>query len=312
MHFTFYLSSMLIAFVHNGKAFLPEIAAYTEYFTAMGMRCQVTHPRLLNKLQPNVAWHFMGMDRQKKTAGVFTIHEYVSASTPPVTKLKNRVKRAVNVKPDHRIFQNEFVRKAFDFKDGVPHSYRDMGIPASWLEPLEVEKEFDFIYTGELWQRGLDRILHAFAYGAMKNRTLLIVSRDYRQVSEGLKDSKNIIFAGPVPHEEVRTLICKSRFALNIMRDAEPFNRQTSTKLLEYCACKVPVISSDYEWARNFQQQNGGRFFFIRDNFTWDNITSFNYHFPDLSGWTWEQQIERSGIPALLTHKFPELKAVNS
>lgn len=306
---------MLIAFVHSGKSFLPEIEAYTNYFTAMGIRCEVTHPRRLHKLKPAVAWHFMGIDRQRKEEGVFTIHEYVSASTPPAPKLKNNVKRMLSVQPDHRVFQNEYVKNSLNFKDDVPYSYRDMGIPAAWLEPLEEDKEFDFIYTGELWKRGLERVLHAFAYGAMKGHSLLIVSREYKQVSEGLKDVKNIIFKGPVPHEQVRTLIHKSSYALNIMPDTAPFNRQTSTKMLEYCACKVPVISSDYEWVRNFQEQNGGKFFFLTDglaNFTWENVMKFKYDFPDLSNMTWEQQIERSGIPAMLMQQFPELKAANS
>jgi glycosyltransferase involved in cell wall biosynthesis len=306
---------MLIAFVHNSKAFLPEIAAYTNYFTRMGSRCEVTDGRRLHKLQPTVAWHFMGIDRQKKQEGIFTIHEYVSASTPPAARLKNAVKRMISVQPDHRVFQNEYVKNALGFNDGVAHSYRDMGIPAHWLEPPDERKEFDFIYTGELWQRGLDRVLHAFAYGAMKTHSLLIVSRDYQQVSDSLKDVKNIVFAGPVPHDEVRTLIAKSRFALNIMPDAAPFNRQTSTKLLEYCACRVPVITSDYEWVRKFARANGGNFFFLTKelaNFSWENITRFNYSFPDLGKWTWEQQIQRSGIPALLAKKFPELKAADA
>jgi Glycosyl transferases group 1 len=307
---------MLIAFVHESKSFLPEILAYTKFFTARGIECRVTNSRGLQKLNPTVAWHFMGIDRQKKTEGVFTIHEYLSASTPPAATLKNKTKRVLSTKPDHRVFLNEFVRTAFGFNDGVPYSYREMGVPAEWLlQPLNAPKEYDFIYIGELLQRGLDPVLKAFANGSMKEHTLLVLSGNYGKAQEEYASARNIFFEGPVPHDMVRTFIGKARFALNIMPDASPFNQQTSTKLLEYCACKAPVITTDYFWVRTFQQQYGGNFFYLEkdlSNFNWETIAAFNYEFPDLSAWTWEQQIERSGLPALLAQKFPELRAAGS
>src|SRR5215207_1765881 len=135
---------MLLAFVHNGKAFLPELTAYTRHFTSMGIRCEVTSPEQLGKLNPDVAWHFMGIDRQRSNAG-FTIHEYTSASVPPAASLKNIYKRVFNKKPDYRLFLNDFVRTAISFKDDIPFGYRDMGVPEAWLHSSpEKTAAYDF------------------------------------------------------------------------------------------------------------------------------------------------------------------------
>ena len=94
------------------------------------------------------------------------------------------------------------------------------------------------------------------------------------------------------------------------MVDKEPFNEQTSTKLLEYAALKMPIITTDYKWIRNFQKENGGNFFYLEkdlSNFIWKNISQFNYSFPDLKEWTWEKQIRKSGVLEFLQTKFRNL-----
>ena len=124
---------MLIAFVHNGKAFLPEIKAYTEFFTSKGIECQVVDQSGLAQIKHDVAWHFMGIDLHKKQEGVFAIHEYTSASMPPAAGFKDFYKRFFSAKPDFRLFLNEYVRRLFAFDDEVPFGFRDMGVPETWL-----------------------------------------------------------------------------------------------------------------------------------------------------------------------------------
>jgi glycosyltransferase involved in cell wall biosynthesis len=301
---------MHIAFIHDSKSFLPEIAAYTQFFSSKDISCEVIHPRNLRNIKPDVYWHFMGTDRQQKPAGAITIHEYTSASVPPAAGLKNLYKRVFHTKPDYRLFLNEFTKAALGFSDGVPWGYRDMGIPASWLEQRSSgnKKTHDFIYVGELRNRGIESLLNAFATGRMRERTLLIVSKDYDAIRSRYAAASNISFTGPMPHNEVRSLMEQSRFAINFVPGKAPFSRQTSTKLLEYAACKVPVITSDYYWVRHFQEQHGGSFFYLGDglsNFNWEQVQDFSYGFPDLSAWTWEQQILRSGVVDFLAKRFP-------
>ena len=144
-----------------------------------------------------------------------------------------------------------------------------------------------------------------------RERSVLILSKDYEKLAKKYETKKNIEFSGPVPQSKIPFYISTARFALNIRADVEPYNRQTSTKLLEYAACKIPVITSDLEWVRQFQRKHGGKYFYLTDdlsNFTWDNINRFEYSFPDLREFTWEQQIKRSGVLDFLSSKFPNIK----
>jgi hypothetical protein len=93
------------------------------------------------------------------------------------------------------------------------------------------------------------------------------------------------------------------------MPDIEPFNQLTSTKFLEYAACGIPIISTNYAWVNNFQQECGGRILLLSpdlNDLTWEKVNSFAYETPDMSGWTWSQQIRRSGVLHYLQAQFPE------
>lgn len=282
---------MRIAFVHNSKAFLPEAEAYTRYFSGLGYECGVISPAELRRIRPDVEWHFMGTDTGLKKNAAFVIHEYSSASMPPFADLKNKVKKFFNVKPDYRLFLNEYVKESFQFNDKVPYGYRDMGINKEWLNDVPAKKEYDFIYVGELRQ-GLEDLLDK-----LKGQKVLVVSNNYQKFQQ---ENNGVAFVGPVPHAEVHNLIRKARFGINYMPDVAPFIWQTSTKVLEYCACKVPVVSSGYPWMWEFEEKYGGKYFFIDHDFSLEAVQNFNYEFPDLTEWTWEKQIEKSGIVEVL------------
>lgn len=301
---------MHITFVHDSHSFLPEISAYRDFFSSRGVTCAEARPARLHTVQTDVLWHFMGADRLRRIPGRIVIHEYTSASVPPLAACKNLYKKLFNARPDYRLFLNGYVRDALGFRDEVPHGLRDMGIPASWLRQAlpPKEKQYDFVYAGEWKRRGIERLLDLFSQGSLRAHSLLIVSKDYEPLTARYAPASNITFTGPVPHNDVRTLIGQARYAINFMPDKPPFNRQTSTKLLEYASCQTPVITSDYEWVRGFQQQYGGRFFYLAkdlSNLSWAAVQQFDYGFPDLSAWTWEQQLLRSGVVDFLSRRFP-------
>jgi glycosyltransferase involved in cell wall biosynthesis len=293
---------MTIAFIHPHKSFLPEIEAYTHFFSGYGIKTMVVHPNEINKINADVEWHFMGTDNTRNKKGVIKIHEYTSASIQPLMYLKNFSKRLINTKPDYRLFLNDYVKDQFDFTDGVPSGLRDMGIADSFLyyENKIVHKEYDFIYAGSVnKEREIEKLLDCFTKESLKAYSLLILSRDYEFLLKKYNHNKNIHFIGPVAHDEVKNYILKSKFAINFMPDKEPFNQQTSTKFLEYAALKIPVITTDYKWIKDFQKEEGSSFFYLDNdlkNFTWENISSFNYSFPDLKKWSWKNQIRKSGV----------------
>jgi hypothetical protein len=299
---------MTIAFIHQQKAFLPEVAAYKQFFAAMGVSSMVVSGADIAKTRPDVEWHFMGLD-MKKTSSAIKIHEFASASVPPFQQGKNLAKKLLSVRPDFRLFLNSYVKDKLNFLDHVPFGYRDMGISHFSLTKAESKKQFDFIYVGNIHsKRETEKLLTCFAVGAMKAHSLLILSSHYEGISARFERFKNIVFAGPVAHEEVMTFIAASRFAINYVPDREPYREQTSTKFLEYTAQNIPVISSDYPWVRDFQARFGGKYYYLQgdlSNFTWEGVTGFDFDFPKLGSWSWENQIRKSGVLEFLKEKFP-------
>ena len=100
---------MTILFITGDNAILPEIDAYISFFS----RYPCVHTKMVftttrHHVQSDVEWYFMGMHRRRNNNAI-TIHEYASASVPPFASLKNRLKKALNCRPDYRLFYSEYV-----------------------------------------------------------------------------------------------------------------------------------------------------------------------------------------------------------
>jgi glycosyltransferase involved in cell wall biosynthesis len=303
---------MTIAFIHPHKAFLPEIDAYGNFFCNYNIETIVLRPDEAKNSVAEIEWHLLGTDTSKKK-NVIKIHEYASSSKPPLHTKKDRLKRIFMTIPDYRLFLNEYVRKQFNFKDGVPFGYRNMGIDPLLLDRFdEGTKEFDFIYTGSVEkERQIESLIGCFTKEPLKRHTLLILSQNYERLKKEFTPFQNIHFEGPVKQDEVKNYILRSRFALNFIIDKEPFNQQVSTKFLEYAALKIPILTSSYPWIRSFQQQYGGSYYYLNkdlSNLSWPEISNYHYVFPQLADWTWENQIRKSGILEFLHSKFPILE----
>jgi len=300
---------MTIAFIHSHKSFLPEINQYAHFFSSYGISTKIFHSENYDSRDADVEWHFLGLHTKKKNK--VTIHEYASASIGPFRKTKDFIKHWLNVRPDYRIFLNEYVKQRLDFNDDIRCGFRDMGISPSFSHLKKNDRSYDFIYIGSVApDRKIERVIECFTKKDLINHSLLILSNNYDHLEKKFSSFPNIHFEGPVPHESVSEYISKSGFALNFIPDKEPFNHQTSVKLLEYLAVHTPVISSRYKWVVDFQKQAGGNIFYLENNFSnfsWEEISNFDFRFPDLSEWTWEQQIRKSGVLEFLKSKFKDL-----
>jgi hypothetical protein len=299
---------MLIAFVHEYKAFLPEIAAYRQFFERYGIETVETTPNKAEAGNARVEWRFMGRHTNRSMLHT-VIHEYASASLPPFRKVKDYIKRKVNVNPDFRLFLNPYVRQQLSFGDAVPFGFRDMGIYPDILQPAPEKKIYDFIYLGSVSKdMAMDRLLKCFTKPALREKSLLVLSKNYELLRDRFSGFPNIIFKGPVPQQEVYVHIRQSKFAINYKPDIAPHNEQTSTKFLEYAACQTPIITTDFAWMRHFTKQFGGNYFFLEKNLanlSWENVNNFQYSFPDMSEWIWEKQIRRSGVLEFLQKSHP-------
>lgn len=292
---------MTIAFIHSQASFLPELEAYHDFFGLRGVQCETFHQQQWkrNPRPVDVEWHMMGTDIVQKNASI-RIHEYASASSPPLMTFKNRLKKWINTKPDYRLFLNEYVRSSFQFKDKVPFGYRDMGVDEAGPALRKAAPTIDFIYVGSIDQhRNIQSLLEKFTAGELSNRTILILSKEYKTLQQQFSLYSNIRFEGPVPHHVVREYLLQAAYAINFIPHKEPYNMQTSTKLLEYTQQQLPVISTDYPWMRAFEKKHGGRYYYLDStlsNLRWDDVQNFPYEHADLTGMNWETRILNSGV----------------
>ncbi|MFT4018512.1 MAG: hypothetical protein QM668_16225 [Agriterribacter sp.] len=298
---------MKICFINSGNAFLPEIEAYVSFFSAFKNVITEVATNYTSATGADVEWYFMGT--QHKRSKAITIHEYASSSVPPFGTLKNMIKKSINCKPDYRIFFSEYVAQRFNFNDNIPFGFRGHGIFEEPQYNTNIPKKYDFIYVGTIEKkRKPDSLFRRFTTGSMKHKTLLVLSKEYDEIATRLKDYGNIIFMGPVAYGKVYEYIQQSRFAINFMPDISPYNKQVSSKFIDYIACCVPVISTDYTWVRDFEAKYGGRYFYLDknlNNFTWENVNNFRYSFPEIPNFSWSNQIIDSGIIRFLQQKFP-------
>jgi hypothetical protein len=290
------LSSIL--FERTRNAYLPEIDAYKKYLAKHYSWIKVYDSRDNSDTQVDIHWRFMGTDVGSSASCKFIVHEYNSLSTNPIGPLKNSVKSFLNRKPDRRIFLSPAVRDGFFFQDNVSVRLRDMGINSRFY--LQREKpEYDFIYVGSLDRTSVIVPFLKYFSRHMTGKSLMLVGRAENEMKNNFKDFGNIIFHGPAPYAEIPSFLAKARYGLNLMPDVYPFNRQTSTKMLEYCAANLPVVSSDYAWAQKFAKERGASVFWLKNDFSNLMPTAlevFDFKTPDVRDLEWDVVIRASGV----------------
>lgn len=253
-----------ILFRYTGRAYLPEIAAYRRYLD--GRHPSVVHSDTLespdlHETEADIVWRFS--DFHRPCAADAVVNEYNSLSMDPLGRWKNTAKRLSERRPWRRVFLNQTVRRHYGFSDRVQSRVRDMGIDPSFFR-VRQQKCFDYVYVGAIdRRRRLTPALDAFV-GPLRRHSLLVIGKAPADVRERYGRYGNIKFAGAVPHYEVAELAAQARFGLNLVPDRYPYNVQTSTKLLEYCALGLGVISTRYPWVERFASERRARFFWTR------------------------------------------------
>ena len=287
---------MLIHFIRNGPSYLPEIDAYCAYIQARGHQTMVHDRSHSVPTSASVVWWFCGrvpLLEAHRLRGAFQIHEYASASIPPYAWAKDQFKHWSQPRPDYRIYQNGWVRERMGLADGVPHTLRDMGVAEHFLNaPSDTPSpEFDLVYLGEM-SRLLAFIPVLQAIDAA-GRSLLLVGDVPAELQIHLPP--NVTCTGHLGHAQVPRHLRRARFGLNLVPNATPFQQQTSTKVLEYCAVGLRVVSNAYPWVRYFMAQHKANFFLLNDdapslvtNFG-EALDAYPYVVPDVQALTWPQ-----------------------
>ncbi|MPL68876.1 hypothetical protein SDC9_14609 [bioreactor metagenome] len=295
-----------ILLLHSGKAALPEINAYIKYFQRNKNFYFYNSAELEEyKITDfDLIWRFMGTDFV--TTSVPVIHEYASLSVGRFTLLKDKIKKKFNIQPVMRVFLNEDIKRIYDFKDDIPYCYRDMGIDAIFFEQTS-KKVYDFVYLGNMEQdRGIHLLLDKFIHDFSKYRILLIGKPGY-ELYEKYRKYNNIIFAGYVRYADVPALASQAEFGINYIPNKYPYYLQTSTKLLEYVAMNLKVITTDYAWVRSFENKRNMKFLRVSEDLhdlNEEHLKSFLFKNTDIHDLVWENILSKSKIEDRLNEIF--------
>jgi hypothetical protein len=90
----------------------------------------------------------------------------------------------------------------------------------------------------------------------------------------------------------------RARFGLNLVPNAIPFKQQTSTKVLEYCASGLRVVSNAYPWVRYFMAQHKANFYLLNDDAPslatsfGEALEAYPYEVPDIHTLAWSQVLD--------------------
>jgi hypothetical protein len=241
---------MKLFILHPGSAHYPEIDAYTTYFTARGFEvasgCRNDHARLAS---PGdwILWCIMGFYPRAPRARL-VIHDYRSLSIGRLAPVKDRIKRHLQHTPDLRIFQNERLRDALGFRDGVPACLLPMGVP-DWIfalahEPIPPGPAGRFCYIGEMSiERRFDDVLRSYQdYRRSPEDTLMLVGEPDPRIHARFSGVPGITFAGRLSQRDALRVVARSEYAVCYFPTHRPHCYQTPTKLLEYAALGKRIL----------------------------------------------------------------------
>ena len=287
-----------ILFLHSGKASLPEISAYKKYFENNKEISFFNSVELKNyKLKDfDLIWRFMGVDFF--SVDVPVIHEYASLSIGNLAKFKDYIKKTMNVIPRFRIFLNKNIQKQYGFNDNIKSVYRDMGISKQFFVKNNT-KNFDFLYVGNMnSDRNISIVLDRFAH-VLIGQSILLIGEPDNDLYLKYRKYKNIIFSGEVKYEKVPELASQAEYAINYIPNKYPYHLQTSTKLLEYVAMGLKVITTNYQWVCQFEQSRNMQFFKISEDLhelDIKNLDKFQFVNKSIVDLEWNNIIKNSGI----------------
>ena len=250
-----------VHFVHGARSYLPELAAYQAHIQSLGHAVQMHTQAHTVPGDAKAVWWICGRvpaDQARRFKGAVQVHEYASASLAPLAWLKDRVKQWQHPVPDFRVFQSEWVRQRMGWEDTVPYVLRDMGVPESFLAAQALQPpEFDLVYLGEM--RRLLHFVPLLQTLGQAGLKLLLVGDVPPALQAHLARLGHIQSTGRVPQDQVPAQLLRARAGLNLMPDVLPLSEQTSTKMLEYLALGLPVVSNSYAWAQRTARAHAGR-----------------------------------------------------
>lgn len=269
---------MKIFILHPGKANYPEISAYRSYFAEKFQVLDGTieqYKNIPNK-EDTILWCIMGFYPNQIEAK-YIIHDYRSLSVGQFPRIKDKIKRFGNKKPDLRIFQNDLMEKVMGFNDKTPSLLLPMGVP-DWifnLTPDPALAKGTYCYIGEISrERGMDRVIEAFINNMPLDQTLVLVGQPEELIYEKYKDHGNIIFTGKVPQQDALKIVLNCEYAVCRFPKHYPHCYQAPTKYLEYAALGKTILCNDCPSNRKAFKEIASNAIFVDDSIFGKNLQS--------------------------------------
>lgn len=250
-----------VHFVHAGSAYLPELAAYRQEITRRGHEVHLHTDAAQVPDNADVVWWICGRVSRRHSRRLkhsLHVHEYASASIAPAAWLKDRIKQLSHPRPDHRVFQSEWLRRRMGLTDTVPYSLRDMGVPARFLSAqARAAADVDLVYLGEMGR--LMQFVPALQAIDQAGLRLLLIGQIPPALATVIGRLQHVRTTGRIAQDEVPAQLLRARAGLNLVPDVLPLSAQTSTKFLEYLAVGLPVISNPTAWSQRMADSHPDR-----------------------------------------------------
>lgn len=278
-------------------AYTPEAYAYKTFLEPRGFQVVLAPPGDLESVNTDIDIHFMGWRpfwRRSAKSATLEVHEYQSLSVPPAAHAKDRLKSLVNRRPAGRIFLNSEVRNKLRFPVAAPSLDRDMGVDAALFSEPPANPEYDLLYCGTLARPGLMQELKRLASLGLR---LLVVGDADAETRQALPD---VTFTGRMGRDELPGVFASARAGLNYTPDIHPFNLQTSTKTLEYCAAGLGLVSNRYAWSTAFCERRQVRPLWLDELDSKARFDAFTFGVADVTDLEWQALLERCRLDRFL------------
>jgi len=269
---------------------MPETFAYDMYFQSLNgfEPVVVSSYELALRTSAQVVIVPYGLVPIWSRRPLVLIADIPSRSTGRFRRLKDILKIALNHNPDLALFLNPYVEASKIAGRANLKLYRGMGFRSDLVLPRGESIEIEAIYSGSLHRPGVLAELNLLQE---KGLNVSVVGEAKRNDAH-----PKIEFLGRRTIEETYSLYSKASIGLNIIPNIEPYNYQDSTKLIEYCATGLRVVTSVYPWALDFEQKSNARFFRIDQSATAREMRDFDYVVPNVQDWEWERVLHNAKL----------------
>ncbi|CAM2980662.1 hypothetical protein [Pseudoalteromonas distincta] len=297
-----------VGLIRGEKSFLPENEAYFNYFS----NTAEIEVKIFNSMEDadqesDIIIYYCGFFPFWKKCQSKLIMEYHSASTTRFPKLKNLLKRFLNRRGEGYIFLNQRVMDEFYF-GGLPqdkYTLRGMGYPNYLNEVQRSTKKYDFVYMGTVGGRKVEPYIKQLLDFGFSVVVIGCSNSDIKSFEE-IEYPKLSLFP-KLSQVDALNIAKQCDFALNYTPDCYPYNFQDSTKLIEYVALGLKVVTNRYYWVNSFELEINASFLDL-DKFINDKslIRSFQFDQGDISKYTWSNVIDKSAICELIKRVYNE------